>query len=63
MKKVKLILAVILIGVGMTLALKSLSVTGYAIGNLSQEVGSILGLVLIIAGILVYLTSVFDFRG
>jgi hypothetical protein len=61
MKKVKLILAIILVGVGMTIALKSLSITGYAIGNLSQGLGSILGLVLIIAGILVYLTSVFDF--
>ncbi len=61
MKKVKLILAVILIIVGITLALKSLSMTGYTVGNISQGVGSILGLILIILGTLVYLASVFDF--
>lgn len=61
MKKVKLILAGVLIIVGMTLALKSLSMTGYAIGNISPGIGSVLGIVLIVMGILVYLASVFDF--
>lgn len=61
MKKVTFILGGVLITVGIIIALKSLSITGYAVGNISQGIGSILGLILIVIGMLVYLVSIFDF--
>lgn len=58
----KFLLGLLLVATGIIISLKSLSLTGQVIGNVSSGVGSILGVILIIAGALVYLAGVFDFE-